>query len=153
MSDPPGFPRRTKARKQRAAAAAAESDTPSAPVAFAPEGPAPSGCRAWQPIVFERNFSVKGGYYGKNIPLESTEIEDETLVKLDKGADWFLKLAGGASMKKGGMARTKVVEQLRLKSTQPGRDTEAAPPPLPTDDPMNSLDLLRLPRRRVVEAF
>ncbi len=106
-----------------------------------PLGPAPSGVRAWKPITLTKSLTVGGGYQRKSWQAESMEVGDAIFVRLDKNAPWFLKCVGGPSLRKGGLQRTRVIEELRQ-----GCGLDAASPQkpaahdIPEDDPMACLD-------------
>ena len=83
---------------------------------FVPYGPAPTYGNDWRSVGFTQVLSVTGGYLKKPMLIESMEVEDEMFVKLEKNADWFLKMVGGPKLQKGGLQRTRAIETLREKS-------------------------------------
>jgi hypothetical protein len=131
-----GKPRGLGNSKGATTAVAASSDCDG------PHGPAPSGARAWKPITLAKSLSVSGGYQRKTLQAESMEVGDDIFVKLDKNAEWFLKSVGGPSLRKGGLQRTRVIEELRQKC---GIDTASPQKPaaheILEDDPMGRLDM------------
>ena len=132
-----GKPRGPGNRNEATTAVAANSD--------GPHGPAPSGVRAWKPITLTKSLSVSGGYQRKTWQVESMEVGDDIFVKLDKNAPWFLKCVGGPSLRKGGLQRTHVIEELRqgcgLDATITASPQKPAAHDIREDDPMRSLDM------------
>ena len=107
---------------------------------FVPYGPAPTYGNDWRSVGFTQVLSVTGGYLKKPMLIESMEVEDEMFVKLEKNADWFLKMVGGPKLQKGGLQRTRAIETLRAKSGCGGPVPQAKTMDAGDDDPMNALD-------------
>ena len=131
-------------KRSRATASSSRDAAPIAAVVdisdnLAPLGPAPSGARPWQPIRLENILSVAGGHQGKSFQTESMDVGGCVFVKVDKNAKWFLKLVGGPSLQKGGLQRTRVIEQLREKCCT-GLCVREDAPNGGDDDPMDGLD-------------
>lgn len=131
-----------RGRKSQEEASPAVADAPGC--SLEPFGPKPSGAGKWKPIVATKTLSIKGGYASKSSVVESIEVGDEIFVKLEKNADWMLKLAGGPKAVKGGLSRTRVVEELRRRCGLECKPQAHSPSKSDAheceDDPMQAVD-------------
>jgi hypothetical protein len=109
--------------------------------ACAPRCATPAGACRWQPVRISKTVSVQGGFSKKPCAAESMDVGDAIFLRLEKNADWLLKLSGGPKTKKGGLARTSVVENLR-KACGLDSQRELVSPTVRVDedDPMRAVD-------------
>lgn len=127
---------KASAKIQQAQSAVAETtDDPLMPL-----GPAPAGAGRWKPIQAPRTMVVTGGYSKKPCTVESMDVGDDVFIKLDKNAEWLLKVVGGAKLVKGGMAKTKAIELLRKKSGLDAGSPDRKNVACDADDPMQAID-------------
>ena len=73
----------------------------------------------WREVVVSRMVAVEGGYVGAAQTVESKQILYEgrviSLIKICKNHHWLLKICGGRACQRGGLRRTRIVEELREK--------------------------------------
>ena len=71
----------------------------------------------WREVVVSRMVAVSGGYGGPAQTVESRDIlyggRASSFVRISKGAYWVLKTCGGKQCQRGGLRRTKIVEEIR----------------------------------------
>ena len=95
---------------------------------------------SWRNITFRQTQCIDGGYQTKTHTVEDIKIDHHgralTFVKVDKSAQWLIKVAVGCTAQKGALKRSRVLEQLREKLSS----TEASAARAAVDDPMDGLD-------------
>jgi hypothetical protein len=127
---------KASAKSQQAESAVAETTDDS----LKPLGPAPAGVGRWKPVQSTKTLVVSGGYSKKPCTVESMDVGDDVFIKLDKNAEWLLKMVGGAKLAKGGMSKTTAIEMLRkqsgLDAGSPARKNSVPD----ADDPMHVID-------------
>ena len=73
----------------------------------------------WREVVVSRMVAVSGGYGGPAQTVEPRDIlhggRASSFVRISKGAYWLLKTCGGKQCQRGGLRRTKIVEEIRRK--------------------------------------
>ena len=99
---------------------------------------------AWAQPTCKQATVVTGGLSRRFYVVETKEIEcsafeTKTFVKVGKNEEWVLKLVLGEGGQRGGLKRTKLVEELRAKLVE---EKGFASSPKVDDDPMNQLDEL-----------
>ena len=73
----------------------------------------------WREVVVSRMVAVSGGYGGPPQTVESRDVlyggRASSFVRISKGAYWLSKTCGGNECQRGGLRRTKIVEEIRRK--------------------------------------
>ena len=71
----------------------------------------------WREVVVSRMVAVSGGYGGPPQTVESRDVlyggRASSFVRISKGSYWLLKTCGGKQCQRGGLRRTKIVEEIR----------------------------------------
>ena len=73
--------------------------------------------KGWRQVVVSRMVSVEEGYLGaadavvsKEFPLDGRLV---SFVRINKNSIWLLNICGGKAARKGGLRRTRAIEELR----------------------------------------
>jgi hypothetical protein len=104
---------------------------------------------AWKPLHVQRSVTVSGGHANDHLIVDALEIDsavaggrdDDTFIRLDKNAEWLLKVVGGKDMKKGGLARSRVVSELRDKVASGGESISSSPQKSVSSSPQKGKDV------------